>query len=225
LNPKGRVLLIAADQALLTELTPTMVGHEYELVSAADARQAVLKLANETFVAVVADFAKVPPADRESLAKVQLERGGFALFGLEPAAPLSPASAAALRRMPWPLPRGFMDQVRAVEVPVVPEQLPQLKTMCVELDRLGVPFLNIHELFLCAENEGRVLAKGEKAKAGGESKHLLWRPTAKSLESCLELLLFAQENCRTLSVYLCSCGTQENISKRGYRRRRRQPAG
>ena len=94
--------------------------------------------------------------------------------------------------------------------------------MCLELDRMGVPFLNIHELFLCVENEGRVLAKGEKA--GGESKHLLWRPTAKSLEACLELLLFALEHCRRLSVYLCSCGTQENISKRGYRRRKQASA-
>ncbi|OGR90692.1 MAG: hypothetical protein A2V88_10605 [Elusimicrobia bacterium RBG_16_66_12] len=116
----------------------------------------------------------------------------------------------------------IFDEV-AVEVPVVPEQLPQLKTMCLELDLLGVPFLNIHELFICAENEIRVAAEGGRAKAGGESKHLLWRPTAKSLESCLELLLFAQEKCRTLSVYLCSCGTQENISKRGYLRRKRAP--
>ena len=107
----------------------------------------------------------------------------------------------------------------AVEIPVVPEQLPKLKEMCLELDRLGVPFLNIHELFICVENETRLTAKGEKTKEGEQSKHLLWRPTAASLESCLELLLFAQENCRTLSVYLCSCGTQENISKRGYRRR------
>jgi len=119
---------------------------------------------------------------------------------------------------PVALARNIFDEV-AVEIPVVPEQLPTLKKMCLELDKLGVPFLNIHELFLCAENEGRVLAQGEKAKAGGESKHLLWRPTAKSLESCLELMLFAQKECPTLSVYLCSCGTQENISKRGYRRR------
>ncbi|OGR46195.1 MAG: hypothetical protein A2X40_06825 [Elusimicrobia bacterium GWC2_65_9] len=121
---------------------------------------------------------------------------------------------------PVALAKTIFDEV-AVEVPVVPEQLAALKKMCLELDRLGVPFLNIHELFLCAENEGRVLAKGETAKAGGESKHLLWRPTAQSLEACLELLLFALEHCRRLSVYLCSCGTQENISKRGYRRRKR----
>ncbi|OGR91564.1 MAG: hypothetical protein A2V88_12410 [Elusimicrobia bacterium RBG_16_66_12] len=119
MNPKGRVLLIAADPALLTELTPSMVGHEYELISAVDARQAALKLGAETFIAVVADFSKVPPADRESLARLHHERGGFALFGLEPAAPLSPSVAAPLRRVPWPLPRGFMDQVRAVEVPVL----------------------------------------------------------------------------------------------------------
>jgi hypothetical protein len=68
LNPKGRVLLVAADQHLLMELTPSMVGHGYELLASPDARQAVLRLATETFVAVVADFGRVPPADRESLA-------------------------------------------------------------------------------------------------------------------------------------------------------------
>ncbi len=96
-----------------------MLGREYELLSAPDARRAVLQLAGEAFVAVIADFAKVPPADREFLAKMQKERGGFALFGLESAAPLSPTVAAPLRRISWPPPRGFMDQVRAVEVPIL----------------------------------------------------------------------------------------------------------
>ena len=119
MNPRGRVLLVAADQALLSELTPSMVGHEYELLAVPDARQAAPRLSTETFVAVIADFAKVPPEDRAHLAKVHQERGGFALFGLEPAAPISPGVCAPLRRMPWPLPRGFVDQVRAVDVPIL----------------------------------------------------------------------------------------------------------
>jgi signal transduction histidine kinase len=118
-NPKGRVLLVGAELALVNELTPSMVAREYELATASDARQAALKLTTETFTAVVVDFAKVPAADREALARLQRERGGFALIGLEAAASLSPAMPAPLRRLPWPLPRGFLDQVRAVEVPVV----------------------------------------------------------------------------------------------------------
>ncbi len=119
MNPKGRVLVVGGDAALLNELTPSMVGREYELATAADAREAAIKLATETFAAVVADFTKVPPADREALAALQRERGGFALLGLEAAASLSPATQAPIRRLPWPLPRGFLDQVRSVEVPVL----------------------------------------------------------------------------------------------------------
>jgi signal transduction histidine kinase len=119
MNPVGRVLVVGGDAALVSELTPSMLGREYELATAADAREAALKLSTETFAAVVADFAKVPPADREALAKLQRERGGFALLGLEAPASLSPATASAMRRLQWPLPRGFLDQVRAVEVPVL----------------------------------------------------------------------------------------------------------
>jgi len=133
------------------------------------------------------------------------------------------AAARGYDLAPVRLARRIFDEV-AVEIPVVPEDLPKLKAMVLELDRLGVPHLNIHELFLCAENAERVLAKGEKPKAGGQSRHLLWRPTARSLECCLELLLFAAERCRTLGVYLCSCGTQETISRRGLERRRRVTA-
>ena len=124
---------------------------------------------------------------------------------------------------PVKLARSIFDEV-AVEIPVVPEDMPKLKTMVLALDEMKVPYLNIHELFLCAENRDRVLAKGEKPKEGAQSTHLLWLPTARSLESCLQLLLFAAEKCRTLSVYLCSCGTQENISRNGLRRRRARAA-
>ena len=119
MNPKGRVLVVGGDAALLNELTPSMLGREYEVASAVDAREAAMKLSTETFTAVLADFAKVPPADREALAKLQKERGGFALLGLEAASSLSPATASAIRRLPWPLPRGFLDQVRVVEVPIL----------------------------------------------------------------------------------------------------------
>lgn len=124
---------------------------------------------------------------------------------------------------PVALARTIFDEV-AVEVPVVPGDMTKLKDMILALDRLKVPFLNIHELFLCSENRERVLAKGEKAKTGEQSAHLTWRPTARSLECCLELLLHASRNCRTLSVYLCSCGTQETISRRGLKRRRKLDA-
>jgi signal transduction histidine kinase len=118
MNPKGRVLLVGLEAALVNEMTPSMVGREYETILAPDVRAAALKLASETFTAVVVDFSKTSPDDRVAIAKLQADRGGFALIGLEAAASLSPAMSAQLRRLQWPLPRGFLDQVRAVEVPI-----------------------------------------------------------------------------------------------------------
>ena len=119
MNPKGRVLLVGADPALINEMAPSMVGREFELLTAGDVRAAAMRLATEAFSAVVLDAARVPPSDREAMAQLQKEKGGFALFLLEPATLLSPAQQTPLRRLMWPLPKGFLDQVRAVEVPVV----------------------------------------------------------------------------------------------------------
>lgn len=111
----------------------------------------------------------------------------------------------------------------AVEIPVVPEDIERLKMMVLDLDALGVPFLNIHELFLCAENMARVVA-ADQVPLEVDSRHLLWRPTAASGVAALQLLLFALDCTKTLSVYYCSCGTQELIAARGLKRRRRGSA-
>ncbi|MDP3543540.1 MAG: ATP-binding protein [Elusimicrobiota bacterium] len=119
MTPKGRVLVVGADAALVNELAPSMAGREFELLTAPDARAAAMRLGTEAFSAVLLDATRVPAADREALAHLQKEKGGFALFVLEPATLMSPAQAAPLRRLMWPTPKGFLDQVRAVEVPVV----------------------------------------------------------------------------------------------------------
>jgi pyruvate formate-lyase activating enzyme-like uncharacterized protein len=116
----------------------------------------------------------------------------------------------------------FLPEV-AVEIPIVPEHKDKLERMVLELDALRVPFLNIHELFLCAENNARVVAAGQ-VPLEVDSRHLLWRPTAASGVAALELLLFALQRTKTLSVYYCSCGTQELIAARGLKRRRRGAA-
>lgn len=106
----------------------------------------------------------------------------------------------------------------AVEVPVVPERLGEMQAMVLRLDALGVPFLNIHELFVCRENAVRVAHEGYRSggEAGGA---LLWEPVADADEAALSLLLFALRNTTHLSTYYCSCRTQEDISARGMRRR------
>jgi pyruvate formate-lyase activating enzyme-like uncharacterized protein len=111
----------------------------------------------------------------------------------------------------------------AVEVPVVPERLPEMRDMVLRLDALGVPFLNIHELFACRENSARVAEQGYGSE-GGTGDALQWEPVAAGDEAALTLLLFALQNTARLSVYYCSCRTQEDISQRGMRRRLRLAA-
>jgi pyruvate formate-lyase activating enzyme-like uncharacterized protein len=106
-----------------------------------------------------------------------------------------------------------------VEIPVVPERMAELKSMVLELDRAGVPYLNIHELFSCRENDCRVDREGYAEKEGVESKTLQWKPVADGEAAALELLLFSLREAKTLSTYYCSCRTQELIGKRGLERR------
>ncbi|TBR26163.1 radical SAM protein [bacterium] len=108
----------------------------------------------------------------------------------------------------------------AVEIPVDPAQTVQLHDMVRRLDALGVPFLNIHELFVCRENASRMAARGH-ASGGPEAPGLLWEPVAGGEAAALELLLFGLREAKNLSVYYCSTRTQEDISARGLRRRRR----
>ena len=119
MNPKGRVLLVGADPVLINEMAPSMVGREFELLTAPDVRAAAMRLGTEAFSAVVIDATRVPPADRDAISVLQRDKGGFALFLLEPPTLLSPGQPAPLRQLMWPPPKGFLDQVRAVEVPVV----------------------------------------------------------------------------------------------------------
>jgi pyruvate formate-lyase activating enzyme-like uncharacterized protein len=111
----------------------------------------------------------------------------------------------------------------AVEVPVIPERMGEMQAMVLRLDALGVPFLNIHELFACRENSARVIEEGYGS--GGEASDALqWEPVAAADEAALSLLLYALENTARLSVYYCSCRTQQDISSRGMRRRIRLAA-
>ena len=110
-----------------------------------------------------------------------------------------------------------------VEVPVIPERLAQMKDMVLRLDALGVPFLNIHELFACRENSGRVDEAGYRS-AGEAGETLMWEPVQEADEAALSLLLFALRETTRLSTYYCSCRTQQDISSRGMRRRIRLAA-
>ena len=168
MNPRGRVLVVGADAALVGELAPSMIGREYELATATDAREAAARLETETITAVVADFAAMTPADREALARLQRDRGGFALLCLEVAASLSPAMASGIRRAPWPLPRGFLDQVRAAEVPILFFVEPSLfLTSAIQnaLRRSGVRFFQMDGFVGIIEMMREQTALADQARA------------------------------------------------------------
>lgn len=107
-----------------------------------------------------------------------------------------------------------------VEIPAVPALARELERMVLDLDALGVPFLNIHELFECRENSSQIHGQGHSSADRGSS-HLLWRPVLGGEAAALELLLFSLKNAKRLSAYYCSCRTQELISQRGLKRRKR----
>lgn len=106
-----------------------------------------------------------------------------------------------------------------VEIPVVPDRMEELKEMVLALDRGGVPYLNIHELFACRENDSRVAGEGYAGKEGAQSDTLQWKPVAGAEAYALELLLFSLREAKSLSTYYCSCRTQELIGRRGLEKR------
>ncbi len=86
----------------------------------------------------------------------------------------------------------------AVEVPVIPERLAEMQDMVLRLDALGVPFLNIHELFACRENSVRVAAKQRSAAVGTRRRRGRGGAVTSSLRlgedrSTLGLLLLLQD--------------------------------
>ncbi len=97
-----------------------MSGGKFSLLAVADVSAATLRLATETFSAVALDAACVPSADAEARLLLKRHKGGLALFVFEPTTLLSPAHKLPLRRLTWQLlPMGFLDQVRAVDAPIV----------------------------------------------------------------------------------------------------------
>jgi signal transduction histidine kinase len=116
---KGQVIVITGDKALITYLAPSMTGRKLEAIEAPNVREAVVKLSAEEFSGVVADCYNIPVADREALLNIHKQKANFPLFVLETLKTISPGENMPLRRLPWPLPAGFADQVRATETPVV----------------------------------------------------------------------------------------------------------
>ncbi|MBI3553192.1 MAG: response regulator [Elusimicrobia bacterium] len=116
---KGQVLVVTTDKALVDDLRPAMLGRRFELFVVPMVRDAAVKVASEEYTAVVADYSRIPPQDREALLQIHKQRASFPLFVLETLATISPTEDLPLRRVPWPPLSGFLDQIRSAERPIV----------------------------------------------------------------------------------------------------------
>lgn len=105
-----------------------------------------------------------------------------------------------------------------VEIPVLPDGKDRLRKLILELDHMGVPNLNLHELSYLPANCKDFLRRGYCAKPLPVSSRSLKRPVSGSEETALELLLFAKRNARRLSVYYCSRTTHVHVIEPNGRR-------
>lgn len=105
-----------------------------------------------------------------------------------------------------------------VEIPVIPEDIEQLKPLMMELQKVGVDFLNLHQLSIEAQNWSFLLDRPYRLDcATGLCVH--------ESELCaLRLLLHACENGLHLPVNYCSGIYKSRYQKRGYRARRAMAA-
>lgn len=119
---------------------------------------------------------------------------------------------------PLRLARKVFEEVE-VEIPVIPADKEKLRGLLDGLDAVGVRHLIVHELFRMSENSERMDERGCRGEVSGGGDKLLWRPTAGSAEEALGLIDSALGRRLRLSVYFCSCSTQQWIAERALRRR------
>ena len=115
----GRILVVTTDKTLVDDMTPSAAGRGLELVYVQSLGDAATKLGTEEFTATVVDFGRIPPDEREQFLALHKHKPKVHFFMLETIASIAPDAPAPLRRLGWPLPSGFTDQVRATDRPVV----------------------------------------------------------------------------------------------------------
>lgn len=119
MESKGKIMAITSDMALAEELKGALASRGYELLPVATARHAAVNLGAHEFAAVIADHSRFTPADRQALQAIHKGERSFPLFLLDTLATLSPVEAMPLRRLSWPFPQGFADQIRSCDNPIV----------------------------------------------------------------------------------------------------------
>ena len=100
-----------------------------------------------------------------------------------------------------------------VEIPAVPEHEARVQELMEKLDRMGAPHLILHELFATGQNLDALESRRLEAKGEEPGAALPWSAVSKSEETAYRLLAHALRQKMRLSVYYCSCGTQQWIAE------------
>ncbi|HBE89469.1 MAG TPA: hypothetical protein DDW67_10065, partial [Elusimicrobia bacterium] len=101
------------------ELRPSMSGRGLEISVVPTLNYAADRLAKGDCLAIVVDYAKVSLEEREAFLALHKQYPNIHFFSLETMASNSPEHPAPLRRLGWPMPNGFADQMRAIDRQIV----------------------------------------------------------------------------------------------------------
>jgi len=99
-----------------------------------------------------------------------------------------------------------------VEIPVIPNHENKLKKLILKLDKIGVKYLNLHELAFTQSNIKQMLRYGFKLKCENlvpYYRHDL-SPVAGSEEVAFRLLLYAAKHTKNIAVHYCSSSARQN---------------
>jgi len=113
------LILITSGKELLMEIKPSLIGKPIEPICVPNFKYADEKLSSGNCIAIVVDFSWIKPHEREAVLAFHKRHEKIPFFVLETTASMSPSLNSPLRRLPWPLPLSFTDQVRVISRPVI----------------------------------------------------------------------------------------------------------
>lgn len=122
-------------------------------------------------------------------------------------------SAREYDMAPVALSKGYIPAV-TVEIPAIPEDLVLLKDLMVEMEKAGVDFLNLHQLYVCSANYKALRQR---------NYHFLHQPNIPVFESeicALNLLLSAREQGIRLPINYCCVAYKDRFQGRAHRMRK-----
>jgi hypothetical protein len=97
-----------------------------------------------------------------------------------------------------------------VEIPAIPEDYEKVKNCLARMERLGVKYLNIHQLLANRFNYKNYIKRGYTFL-----HHLEYLPIFESEITALKLIIFALEHKLNLPINYCSTAYKDRLQERG----------